>query len=215
MHGTTVATNALLERKGATVGMLTTAGHRDIVEMREGLKDDRYNLRMPPPVPLVPRARRLDVRERMRFDGKVETPLDKALASSPLCASWPRPRSSRSPSATSIPTETGATSGPRVGFWRASSRRPTSSLSSEVLPQIKEYERFGTTVVNAYVGPVLAGYLGRLEMRLARGGLRRTRAHHAVAWRRRHHRGLDSARRRGRPVRPGGRRSRGAGTARG
>src|SRR4029450_10433383 len=76
VHGTTVATNALLERKGATVGMLTTAGHRDIVEMREGLKDDRYNLRMPPPVPLVPRARRLDVRERMRFDGKVETPLD-------------------------------------------------------------------------------------------------------------------------------------------
>src|SRR6185436_19258303 len=53
VHGTTVATNALLERKGATVGMLTTAGHRDVIEMREGLKDDRYNLRMPPPRPLV------------------------------------------------------------------------------------------------------------------------------------------------------------------
>ena len=72
VHGTTVATNALLERKGATVGMLTTAGHRDVIEMREGLKDDRYNLRMPPPVPLVPRARRLDVTERLRFDGSVE-----------------------------------------------------------------------------------------------------------------------------------------------
>ena len=69
MHGTTVATNALLERKGARVGLLTTDGHRDVIEMREGLKDDRYNLRMPPPVPLVPRARRLGVRERMRFDG--------------------------------------------------------------------------------------------------------------------------------------------------
>ncbi len=69
VHGTTVATNALLERKGAKVGMLTTAGHRDVIEMREGLKDDRYNLRMAPPVPLVPRARRLDVTERMRFDG--------------------------------------------------------------------------------------------------------------------------------------------------
>ena len=80
VHGTTVATNALLERKGATVGMLTTAGHRDVIEMREGLKDDRYNLRMPPPVPLVPRARRLDVNERMRFDGTVETPLSRSSA---------------------------------------------------------------------------------------------------------------------------------------
>src|SRR5262245_3079387 len=78
VHGTTVATNALLERKGATVGMLTTEGHRDIIEMREGLKDDRYNLRMPPPVPLVPRARRLPVKERMRFDGRVDTPLSRA-----------------------------------------------------------------------------------------------------------------------------------------
>ena len=76
VHGTTVATNALLERKGARVGMLTTEGHRDVVEMREGLKDDRYNLRMPPPVPLVPRARRLGVRERMRWDGRVQVDLD-------------------------------------------------------------------------------------------------------------------------------------------
>jgi N-methylhydantoinase A len=80
VHGTTVATNALLERKGGTVGMLTTAGHRDIIEMREGLKDDRYNLRMAPPVPLVPRARRLDVTERLRFDGTVETRLSRSSA---------------------------------------------------------------------------------------------------------------------------------------
>src|SRR5262245_47090670 len=63
VHGTTVATNALLERKGARVGLLTTEGHRDVLEMREGLKDDRYNLRLPPPVPLVPRQLRLGVRE--------------------------------------------------------------------------------------------------------------------------------------------------------
>ena len=61
VHGTTVATNALLEHKGAKVGLLTTEGHRDIIEMREGLKDDRYNLRMPPPQQLVPRALRLGV----------------------------------------------------------------------------------------------------------------------------------------------------------
>src|ERR1700743_2971240 len=54
VHGTTVATNALLEHKGAKTGLLTTEGHRDILEMREGLKDDRYNLRIPPPVQLVP-----------------------------------------------------------------------------------------------------------------------------------------------------------------
>src|SRR5436305_11945641 len=77
VHGTTVATNALLERKGARVGLLTTEGHRDVIEMREGLKDDRYNLRMPPPVPLVPRALRLGVRERLRFDGTVTRALDR------------------------------------------------------------------------------------------------------------------------------------------
>src|SRR5947209_7266902 len=76
VHGTTVATNALLERKGARVALLTTEGHRDVIEMREGLKDDRYNLRMPPPVPLVERALRLGVRERMGFAGAVGRPLD-------------------------------------------------------------------------------------------------------------------------------------------
>src|SRR5436305_14976110 len=75
VHGTTVATNALLERKGARVGLLTTEGHRDVLEMREGLKDDRYNLRMAAPEPLAPRARRLGVRERIRAVGRVDTPL--------------------------------------------------------------------------------------------------------------------------------------------
>src|SRR5918997_4813391 len=78
VHGTTVATNALLERKGAKVALLTTEGHRDVIEMREGLKEDRYNLRLPPPQPLVRRARRLGVRERVRADGRIETPLDSA-----------------------------------------------------------------------------------------------------------------------------------------
>src|SRR5580658_6513468 len=77
VHGTTVATNALLELKGAHTGLLTTEGHRDVIEMREGLKDDRYNLRLPPPQQLVPRHLRLGVRERMRADGRVEQPLDR------------------------------------------------------------------------------------------------------------------------------------------
>src|SRR5271170_4482113 len=77
VHGTTVATNALLELKGARTGLLTTEGHRDVIEMREGLKDDRYNLRLPPPEQLVPRHLRLGVRERLRADGRVEIPLDR------------------------------------------------------------------------------------------------------------------------------------------
>jgi N-methylhydantoinase A len=171
VHGTTVATNALLERKGATVGMLTTAGHRDVIEMREGLKDDRYNLRMPPPVPLVPRARRLDVTERMRFDGTVETPLSRTSAEAAIrrlgaagvgavavcyLHSYRDPRHERETRKLLARLLPGA----------------YVSLSSEVLAQIKEYERFCTTVVNAYVGPVLARYLGSLGSRLQKAGYR-------------------------------------------
>src|ERR1700709_2158686 len=76
VHGTTVATNALLERKGAKVALLTTEGHRDVIEMREGLKDNRYDLRSPPPQPLVPRQRRVGVKERLRANGEVAIPLD-------------------------------------------------------------------------------------------------------------------------------------------
>ena len=171
VHGTTVATNALLERKGATVGMLTTAGHRDVIEMREGLKDDRYNLRMAPPVPLVPRARRLDVTERLRFDGTVSTPLSKRSAGAAI-------------------RRLGASGVTAVAVCYLHSYRdprherqtrkllarllPAAyvSLSSDVLAQIKEYERFCTTVVNAYVGPVLARYLGSLGSRLQKAGYR-------------------------------------------
>ncbi len=111
VHGTTVATNALLERKGASVGLLTTEGHRDVLEMREGLKDDRYDLRQPPPEPLVPRELRMAVRERMRADGRIETPLDqhsRSMRRSKRCA---RPASARSPSATCTPGATAGTSG--------------------------------------------------------------------------------------------------------
>src|SRR4030095_4162194 len=169
VHGTTVATNALLERKGATVGLLTTEGHRDVIEMREGLKDDRYNLRIEPPTPLVPRVRRLGVRERLRFDGTVAIPLSvrslragmETLARARVEAvavcylhSYRNPRHEKL---------TG----------RALARRFPGvyvSLSTDVLPQIKEYERVWTTVWTAYVGPALARYLASLAARLASHG---------------------------------------------
>src|SRR5260370_11566746 len=171
VHGTTVATNALLERKGARSGLRPTAGNRDVVEMREGLKDERYNLRMPPPEQLVPRQLRLGVRERMRADGRIETPLDAASLDAAIAVlreerveavavcylhAWRDPRHEQAT---------------REALARV---LPDAyvSLSCEVLPQIKEFERVSTTIVNAYVGPVLSRYLARLDARLGQAGHR-------------------------------------------
>ncbi len=171
VHGTTVATNALLERKGATVGLLTTEGHRDVIEMREGLKDDRYNLRMAPPVPLVPRALRLGVRERMRFDGTVAMRLDRRSLAAALAR-----LAAAGVEAVAV-CYLHAYRNPRheIETARAVAARLRGayvSLSSVVLPQIKEYERVWTTVVNAYVGPALARYLTHLRARLLAAGYR-------------------------------------------
>src|SRR5918999_4288526 len=171
VHGTTVATNALLERKGASVGLLTTEGHRDIIEMREGLKDDRYNLRMPPPVPLVPRALRIGVRERLRFDGAVAVPLARAS----LASGVRKLRQARVEAVAVCYLHAYRDASHEQATRQAlEARMPEAyiSLSSEVLPQIKEYERICTTVVNAYVGPALARYLHLLTGRLQRAGYR-------------------------------------------
>jgi N-methylhydantoinase A len=169
VHGTTVATNALLERKGARIALLTTEGHRDVIEMREGLKDDRYNLRMPPPLPLVPRALRLGVRERMGFDGAVRRPLDRRSLSAALA------RAERARVEAVAVCYLHAYRNPRHerATGRAVARRRPGlyvSLSCDVLPQIKEYERVWTTVVNAYVGPALSRYLTNLAARLRAHG---------------------------------------------
>jgi N-methylhydantoinase A len=169
VHGTTVATNALIERKGARVGLLTTEGHRDVLEMREGLKDDRYNLRMPPPEPLVPRNLRLGVAERIRHGGHVSTALDttslaaaiatlKAAAVEAVAVCYLH--SYRDPTHERMTGEA----------VRAAMPGAYVSLSADVLPQIKEYERTCTTVVNAYVGPALRRYLERLADRLVEAG---------------------------------------------
>ncbi len=170
VHGTTVATNALLERKGARVGLLTTEGHRDVLEMREGLKpEDRYNLRLAAPEPLVPRHLRLGVRERIRADGSVLTPLDEASAiraTDALIAAGVTSVAICYLHAWRNPAHEAATA--RLVRERMPGAYVTAS--SDVFPQIKEYERVSTTVVNAYVGPVVAGYLGRLEGRLTEAG---------------------------------------------
>ena len=169
VHGTTVATNALLERKGARVGLLTTAGHRDVIEMREGLKDDRYNLRLPPPEQLVPRKLRLGVKRaaaRRRPDRHTARPRSLTEAVAALQREQVEAVAVCYLHAYRDPVHERATR-------EAVGRELTGayvSLSSEVLPQIKEFERVSTTIVNAYVGPALSRYLGRLERRLAEAG---------------------------------------------
>jgi len=171
VHGTTVATNALLEHKGAKVGLLTTEGHRDVIEMREGLKDDRYNLRMPPPVQLVPRALRLGVTERMRADGTIETPLDRTSLAAAIEALR---RAGVEAVAVCYLHGYRDPCHERETAAALAAAMPDAyvSLSSGVLPQIKEFDRVSTTVVNAYVGPALSRYLRRLEQRLVEAGYR-------------------------------------------
>ena len=171
VHGTTVATNALLERKGAKVALLTTAGHRDVIEMREGLKPDRYDLRSPPPEPLVPRERRFGVRERLRANGEVLIPLDAKSLDDAIAGI----------------KQSGATSvavcflhsylnpvHELAAVERLAQALPDISISrsSDVLPQIKEYERVSTTIVNAYVEPIVRRYLTSLEARLGEAGFK-------------------------------------------
>jgi N-methylhydantoinase A len=171
VHGTTVATNALLERKGARVGLLTTEGHRDVIEMREGLKDDRYNLRLPPPEQLVPRKLRLGVRERLRAGGRVETPLDPVSLDRAVAVLQREGVEAVAVCYLHAYRDPGHERATRAVIERTLPG-VYISLSSDVLPQIKEFERVSTTVINAYVGPALARYLARLERRLAEAGYR-------------------------------------------
>ena len=164
IHGSTVATNTLVERKGAKVGLITTDGFRDLLEMREGLKEDRYNLRMKQVEPLAARYLRMDVPERVRANGRVERALDEgALVESlehlaregaetlAVCFLFSYLNPSHEQRAWEI--------------IREQFPEMYTSLSHEVIPQIKEFDRLSTTVINSYVGPVFSRYLSHLGER--------------------------------------------------
>ncbi len=162
VHGMTVATNALLERKGAKVALLTTEGHRDVLEMREGLKPERYNLRLARREPLVPRRLRIGVKERMKADGTVETPLDRASLEKAVKV-LKREKVDAVAVCYLHAYKDARHEQETIAILQNALPGAYITLSSDVLPQIKEYERVSTTVVNAYVGPLIRRYLARFE----------------------------------------------------
>ena len=164
IHGSTVATNTLVERKGATVGLVTTDGFRDLLEMREGLKEDRYNLRMTPVEPLAARYLRVEVPERVRANGAVHQPLDTAALEEQL--DYLQREGAESLAVCFLFSYLNPDHEQQAGeIIRGRFPGVYTSLSHEVIPQIKEFDRLSTTVINSYVGPVFSRYLSHLGER--------------------------------------------------
>ena len=171
VHGTTLATNAIIERKGARTALVTTQGHRDVLAIGNESRYDQYDLNIALPRPLVPRHLRLPVPERLDNEGRVLLPLDEGAVRALV----------------PVLQQEGVES-IAVGFLHsftnpAHERRVRDilggalpgvpvSLSCEVSPEMREWERFSTTAANAYVQPLIAGYLRRLEAGLRGMGLR-------------------------------------------
>ena len=173
VHGATVVINAITERKGARTALVTTAGFRDVLSIGRGNRPDMYNLRYRKPAPFVPRRLCFEVPERLAADGAVVAPLDLAAVDAVAegCAaqgaeavavcflhSYANPEHERA-----ARDRLAARLGPEVAI----------TISSEVTRQLREYERTSTTVLNAYVQPVVGRYLADLEERARARGLRR------------------------------------------
>jgi N-methylhydantoinase A len=170
IHGTTVATNALLQRRGARVALLVTAGFRDVLHIVRQDRPRLYDLRARRPPPLVPRHLTFEVHERLRYDGTVHTPLD--LASVDAAASALRAEGVTSVAVCLLHSYANPAH-ERAVRDRLLAVLPDLhvTLSSDVAPEIKEYERTSTTVISAYVRPAVAAYLARVEEALARSGV--------------------------------------------
>jgi 5-oxoprolinase (ATP-hydrolysing) len=171
VHGTTLVANAIIERRGAPTGLLTTRGFRDVLEMGREQRYDIYDLFLSYPEPLVPRRCRLEVSERIDRDGLVRQPLDEQETVETvgrLVAEGVRAVAICFLHAYRNPThERQAAAAVRAAFPELA-----LSLSSEVAPEIREFERTSTTVANAYVQPLVGRYLERLERELESRGFR-------------------------------------------
>lgn len=169
IHGTTLATNALIERRGANTALLTTEGHRDALEMAHEDRFEQYDINIDRPIPLVPRHLRLPVRERMDRDGNILIELDESTILRHL-----------------LILENYEIQSVAIGYLHAfvnpiheirtrevlAKARPdlSISLACEVAPEIREFERLSTACANAYVRPLMASYLARLAEELKTEG---------------------------------------------
>ena len=169
IHGTTLATNAIIERKGAKTALLTTEGFRDTIEIRHENRFEQYDVNIDLPPPLVPRRLRFPVRERIDARGRVLVPLDEP-ALMPL-AERLAAEEIESVAIGFLHSFTNPAHERRVGEILAR-RLPglVITLSSEVSPEMREYERFSTACANAYVQPLIGRYLGNLEASLRQEG---------------------------------------------
>jgi N-methylhydantoinase A len=170
VHGTTLATNALIERKGACTALLTTEGFRDALEIRHEGRYDMYDLFIAPPTPLVPRHRRREVPERLLADGSILRPLDEDAARGVI-------RSVLEDGAEAVAicllhAYVNPVHERRLAeLVRELAPGLPVACSSEVVPEIREFERASTTTANVYVAPLMARYLADLEARLVEQGI--------------------------------------------
>ena len=170
VHGTTLATNALIERKGARTALITTEGFRDSVEMAWEHRFEQYDIHMERPEPLVPRNWRLGVPERVAADGEVLLPLDEAALRA--IAAKLREGGVEAVAVCFLHSFTNEVHERRAGAILAEELPGVSvSLSCDVAPEIREYERTSTTIANAYVLPLMGKYLGELADGLKLAGV--------------------------------------------
>lgn len=169
VHGTTLATNALIERKGAKTAMLVTDGFRDAVEMAYENRFEQYDIFMDKPPPLVPREFRYGVPERVDAKGNVLVPLDENAVAG-LIESLRRHRIEAVAIGLMHSYAAPAHERRLADILAHDMPDVLVSLSSEVSPEIREYERWSTTAANAYVQPLMSRYLGRLSDKLAEMG---------------------------------------------
>ena len=169
VHGTTLATNAIIERKGARTALITTEGFRDVIAMGNESRYDQYDLNIVLPQPLVPRYLRLPVPERLDNTGKILRPLDEAAVHALIPVL--RQEKVESIAIGLLHAFVNPIHEQRIKTILAQELSDIPiSLSSEVSPEMREWERFSTTVANAYVQPMMARYLHQLESDLHAAG---------------------------------------------
>ncbi len=173
VHGSTIAINAVLEHKGAPTGLITTRGFRDVYEIGRGNRPEGYNLFFKRPVPLVPRDLRLEVDERLYASGEVREPLNEESALAAIARL--KSRGLQSVAVCLLHSYANSLHEEKLGeLLRREFPEAYVSLSHEILREFREYERTSTTVLNAYVGPIVSRYLLSLERLLTDSGFRGT-----------------------------------------